>query len=97
MRFLVVGVLVILVILLGVQIYSFEKQSGALAQQSAELKTQLDKAENDFARLTSDYQYLQNPANLEKELRARFNYKTPDEKMIILVPAQTSGSITTTP
>ena len=33
-----------------------------------------------------------NPANLEKELRARFNYREPGEKLIIIVPQAGSGS-----
>ena len=35
---------------------------------------------------------LYKPDNLEKELRARFNYKAIGEKMIIIVPENSSTS-----
>ena len=95
MRFLAAGILLILILLLGLQIYNFEAQSGALAKQAQELKVQLDKAQQNYQQLQGDFQYLQNPINLEKELRARFNYKALGEKMIILVPNQSTSATPT--
>lgn len=94
MRLLATIALGILVVLLGIQIYSFQAQGNAFAKQAADLQLQMDKAQKDHEQLTGDSQYLQDPANLEKELRARFNYHAPDEKMIILVP---TPHATTTP
>jgi cell division protein FtsB len=37
-------------------------------------------------RLREEFTYFSNPTNLSKELRARFNYTLPGEKVLILVP-----------
>jgi len=42
----------------------------------------------DNTRLQGDVEYLSDPHNLEKELRARFNYRSPNEKLIIVVPQE---------
>ena len=39
--------------------------------------------------LQEENQYPSNPANLEKELRARYNYKKPGETMVIIIPSST--------
>ena len=55
-------------------------------------KEALAKARADAESLTADYNFYLNPANLEKELRARFNYRLPGEKLIIIVPPRTSST-----
>ncbi len=41
--------------------------------------------ERENERLKGDIEYFSNSANLEKELRARFNYKKLGEKMLIII------------
>ncbi len=89
-------VLLVVLVLVGVRVYSFFAQEKQLGQELADIETRLTKAQYDEASLQSEVQYLANPLNLEKELRARFNYKKPGETMIIIVPAQTSTAATTT-
>lgn len=48
----------------------------------AEKKSDFEK-ENELLR--GDIEYFSNSANLEKELRSRFNYKKLGEKMIIII------------
>ena len=43
----------------------------------------------DNDKLEEDIEYFKDPRNLEKEARARFNYRAPNEKMIMIVPPQT--------
>jgi cell division protein FtsB len=81
----IIGLSLVL-IFLGVNIYSFVKQENALGNNLSDVQARLTKAQADEANLQAEKQYLANPANLEKELRARFNYKNPGEKMIIIVP-----------
>jgi hypothetical protein len=66
-----------------------------LSAALADIETRLTKAQYDEANLQSEVQYLANPLNLEKELRARFNYKKPGETMIVIVPAETSTATKT--
>ncbi len=65
----------------------FVRQEWQLGSQLADVQANLAKAQTQEASLQNEAQYLSNPANLEKELRARFNYKKPGEQMIIIVPA----------
>lgn len=75
--------------------YAFFVQERQLAGELADIETRLAKAKYDEANLSAEVQYLANPINLEKELRARFNYKKPGETMIVIVPAQTSTATST--
>lgn len=87
----------ILVILMGIQIGVFYRQKKDLEQNFAQIIEAAKRADDDYKKLEADYQYYQNPENLEKELRSRFNYHSPDEKLIIIVPKATTTSSTVQP
>ncbi|MGC9968116.1 MAG: septum formation initiator family protein [Minisyncoccia bacterium] len=93
----IVGAIILLIVLVavGVRVYGFFIQERQLSTALADIETRLTKAQYDEANLQSEVQYLANPLNLEKELRARFNYKKPGETMIVIVPAETSTATTT--
>lgn len=92
MKIAAIAVLSLFLIIMGVQVYSFVAQEMTLGKQLADVRANLDKARSQEADLQAETEYLQNPANLQKELRERFNYKRPGETMIIIVP----GTKTTT-
>ena len=87
-------VLSVFLILIGVQVYSFVAQEWSLGSELADVQENLLKSQAQEASLQEETQYLSNPANLEKELRARFNYKKPGETMVIIVPDATSTTST---
>ena len=87
--------LFILLIFIGTRVYGFVVQEHQLSADLADAETRLTKAQADATSLQEESQYLANPLNLEKELRARFNYKKPGETMIIIVPAQSSTATST--
>ena len=90
------GVLLfILLIFIGTRVYGFVVQERQLSANLADIESRLTKAQADEDNLQQEAQYLANPLNLEKELRARFNYKKPGETMIIIVPAQSSTATST--
>lgn len=91
MKIAAIAGLSIILIFLGVQIFSFVGQVHTLGSAYASAENELTKAKTEEANLQDEQQYLANPANLEKELRARFNYVKPGEKMIIIVPTATSS------
>ena len=90
----IVGLSLVL-IFLGVNVYAFVRQEYSLGASLADVQTRLTKAQADEASLQAEKQYLANPVNLEKELRARFNYTNPGEKMIIIVPIGTTSTTST--
>ena len=77
---------------MGMQIYSFSGRERQARNDFLELQARLDKAKADNGKFQAELNYYLNPANLEKELRARFNYKSPDEKLIIIVPRSQSST-----
>lgn len=75
----------LIVIATAVQLYHLREEraklNASVAKTSEEFKT-ITK-END--KLEEEIAYLKNPANLEREARAQFNYAAPNEKLLIIV------------
>jgi len=93
MKIASIVVLSLFLIILGVQVYSFVAQEWQLGSELADVQANLTKAQSEETSLQEESSYLSNPVNLEKELRARFNYKKPGETMVIIVPvAKTTTS-----
>ena len=72
----------------GSQIYVYEHKAADARTAYEEAKGRLEATQEDQAKLRSDLSYYSNPLNLEKELRARFNYHSPGERTLILVHRQ---------
>jgi cell division protein FtsB len=94
MKIASIVVLSLFLILIGVQVFSFVAQEWSLGSQLADVQENLTKSQAQETSLQEETQYLSNPENLEKELRARFNYKKPGETMVIIVPDATSTTST---
>ncbi len=93
----VVMLLVVFLFVLGTQIYSFVLQTNKTQKDFTELQNKLQQAKEDQGRFTADMNYYLNPENLKKELKGRFNYKEPGEKMLILVNKSSSSTSSSTP
>jgi len=92
MRNAVIAFLLLVLIFFGLQIHSLYLQNSGAAVIYNQTKQELFKAKEDALKISSDLNYFLNPVNLEKELRARFNYKLPDEKLIIIVPKTSTST-----
>jgi hypothetical protein len=92
MKGVIIVILIFFLVFLVSQLWYFYGESGAAEVELNKLKAELDQARRDREALTADYEFYLNPKNLEKELRARFNYRLPGEKLIIIVPPQASSS-----
>jgi len=86
MKFVAIIILVIILIGISTQIYFIFKERNQLKSDVSDLNKRLKALITENANLESDIEYFSHPENLEKELKARFNYKKPDEKMMIVVP-----------
>ena len=95
MKIAAIVVLSLLLIFVFVQVFSFVGQEGKLGSELADVQANLTKAQNEETSLQQEDEYLSNPINLEKEIRARFNYKKPGETMVIIVPSATSTASST--
>jgi cell division protein FtsB len=92
MKIFAIVALGILLVFVGIQIFSFIKQEHSLGQTLSDIQGKLNDAKSQEMSLSNEVQYLANPANLEKELRARFNYKKPGETMMIIVTSSTAST-----
>ena len=85
---LVVVVFIIIFGALLLQIYQIDEGRRELRKEMATISGELDLVSDDNKELRDRIQYFSDPRNLEKELRARFNYRLPYEKLIIVVPEE---------
>lgn len=86
MKLLLGTLLIVGIVGLGFQIYSLSQQRTALQTDLDKIGTKLQPLLNENGELLAEIKYLKNDDNLEKELRSRFNYVKPGEKLIIVVP-----------
>lgn len=84
----VLTIIVLSVILAGVsaEIYFIFREYNQLNAELMDLNRRFDSLAEENQQIRSDIEYFSYPENMEKELRLKFNYKKPDEEMIIVVP-----------
>ena len=91
---IVISVLLLLfLVFVSLQIYVFSGKAKEAAAIYDVVKARHEEAESDHRKLSDEFRYYANPANLEKELRARLNYRAPGEKTLILVPEGSKSNI----
>lgn len=89
-------IFIIIIALLGWGVYGVVAEKRDLSVHADTLRTELDMLDDENQTLESDIAYYANPQNLVKALKEQFNYRAPDEKLIILVsPAPESSSTAT--
>lgn len=67
---------------LGIQLFNFYKGNSILSLKLREATAEATKLNSENLQLKADIQYFGEPENLAKELRAKFDYKKPGEKLI---------------
>ncbi|MFA5172968.1 MAG: septum formation initiator family protein [Candidatus Paceibacterota bacterium] len=55
-------------------------------REAEKLKADMSVLKKENEELEKDIEYFNDPYNLEKELKSKFNYKREGEKMMIIVP-----------
>jgi len=86
MRVLIIIILIIILALILTELYFLIKERNQLRADLDNLNSRLQALTKENTELQSEIEYFSHPENLEKELRSKFNYKKPNEKMMIIVP-----------
>jgi len=86
MKKLIYLVFAILFFSIAYEIYTIDSDRRDLKREMASVVDEKEFVEEENSRLEEQVDYFSNPRNLEKELRARFNYRLPYEKLIIVIP-----------
>jgi len=83
-------VLVALAGFISVGIYTLRQEKKVSGAKAEKLKAELHTLQGEQKKFTSRIEYLAHPENLIKEIKSQFNYRTPDEKLILIVPDTTT-------
>ena len=92
MKIAIAAILTAALAFVGTQIFSSMKEEHSLSAAFTNISSQLGQAKTQEESLSAEVNYLADPVNLEKELRARFNYAKPGETMVIIIPSSTASS-----
>ncbi len=84
MRIATLVILIVILIAVGWQVFSLAKDNQKVKDKFKKLANQLELVKKENNTLKEELEYYSKPENLVKELRARFNYKISDEKLIII-------------
>ena len=95
MRIIVLTIIIFICFILYEAYIYYNKLQDKKAEYE-NLKQKLDQAKKTYTELSKKIQYLSNTQNILKELRKEFNYKFPDEKILIIVPPKESSTETST-
>lgn len=68
--------------LLAFQVVKFYGQNGDLKNSLNALTAEVGALKAENVKLNNDITYFENPENLSKELKSRFDYKRPGETLI---------------
>lgn len=80
------AILIVVLAVVLIQLYFVIIEKNNLKAKLDSLNDKLNVLSKENEKLKSEIEYFSVPENLEKELRAKFNYKKPGEKMIIIAP-----------
>ena len=86
MKLIIVIILTIASIAAWTQIYFILKERGQLKIKFEIISAKANSLIEENRKVKSEIEYYSIPENLEKELRSKFNYHKPNEKMMIIVP-----------
>ncbi|MDO8601702.1 MAG: hypothetical protein Q7R62_01035 [bacterium] len=88
MKFFLTLFLIAILVIAGFEVYDLFSQREIMGREIIKLETQANILDAQNARLTEDINYFSREENQVKEFKSKFNYRAPDEKLIILVPSQ---------
>lgn len=88
LRFLKISALIVLVGFLGWGLFNLGNQSRGLETKTKNLKTNAAAVEKENQIFKDNIEYYSHPENLLKEAKSLFNYRQPEEKMMIIIPSQ---------
>jgi septal ring factor EnvC (AmiA/AmiB activator) len=73
---------------IGYQLYQLNKERVALNEEVNQVHASVILLEEEKSELEAELKYFSDSHNLLKELKSLFNYRKPQEKLIIIVPEE---------
>lgn len=85
-KYITIGILAIIITVVSVQTLKLFGKERDMNKQLQTSREKMESLSQENADLQAQIDYMSRKENLEKELRAKFNYKRPDEKVMIITP-----------
>lgn len=85
-RYITIGILVVVIVAISVQLVGLFGKGYGMGKQLRASKEKMEALSKENEELQAQLDYFSHEENLEKELRSKFNYKKPDEKVMIITP-----------
>lgn len=85
-KYLTIGILAVIVMVVSVQAFGLFRKGYGMGKQLRASKEKMEALSKENEELQAQLNYFSREENLEKELRAKFNYKRPEEKVMIVTP-----------
>ncbi|MCR4275739.1 MAG: septum formation initiator family protein [Candidatus Wolfebacteria bacterium] len=85
-RTIILIIFIILIAISWAELFFLFKEDNKLKASLLEITQKAQVLSEENQSLKAQIDYYSDPANLEKELKSRYNYRRPDEKMMIIVP-----------
>lgn len=85
-KYITIGILAIIIVAASVQALKLFGKERDMSKQLQTSKEKMEMLSRENEELQAQIDYVSHKENLEKELRAKFNYKKPDEKVMIITP-----------
>lgn len=82
MKVIVWAAIAVLAGFLSIQLYRMYFANGEADAKLSEVNIQLEKLKTENEQLKADISYYAEPENIAKELKGKFDYKKPGEKLI---------------
>lgn len=85
-KYLTIGILAVIVVVVSVQAFGLFRKGYGMGKQLRVSKEKMETLSRENEELQAQLNYFSREENLEKEVRAKFNYKRPEEKVMIITP-----------
>lgn len=89
-----IAVLLVVIVLCGLRLAGLVGELRETHAKRVELEAKRAELEDRHRDLETQASFVSDPDHLEQELRARYNYKKPGERVIVVVPPATTTSST---
>ena len=85
-KYITIAILAIIIIVVSVQTLKLFGRERDMGSQLRASKEKMEMIGRENGELQAQIEYFSHRENLEKELRAKFNYKRPEESTMIITP-----------
>ena len=85
-KYITIALLVVAIAIVSIWTFGLFRRGSDMGDQLRASKEKMEMLSKENDELRAQIDYFSKDENFEKELRAKFNYKDPNEKVMIITP-----------